>query len=64
MGNIEPSSLLHVHDWHHNRQTARVRAASKNPLAFIWREYGKADSRWDIFDPTVATVELVTGTRI
>ena len=34
---------------------------SPNPLAFVWREYGKADSRWMTYaDPDVMAVELPT----
>jgi hypothetical protein len=34
---------------------------SLNPLAFVWREYGKADSRWMTYaDPDVMAVELPT----
>ena len=34
---------------------------SKNPLAFIWREYGRADRRWMTYaDPDVMAVELPT----
>jgi hypothetical protein len=46
-------------------------AASKNPLAVIWREYGmihqfsfltftgKADSRWLVPDPEIMSIEVV-----
>jgi hypothetical protein len=30
------------------------------PLAFLWREYGKADRRWAISDPTIVSLELLT----
>lgn len=34
---------------------------SKSPLAFVWREYGRADSRWATpLDPEVVSVELPT----
>lgn len=34
---------------------------SSNPLAFVWREYGRADNRWDTYlDPEVMSVELPT----
>ncbi|XP_031557493.1 emopamil-binding protein-like isoform X2 [Actinia tenebrosa] len=33
---------------------------SKNPVAMIWREYGKADSRWLHSDPNILSVEIIT----
>eukprot|EP00054_Salpingoeca_dolichothecata_P021319 m.136223 g.136223 ORF g.136223 m.136223 type:complete len:216 (-) comp23943_c0_seq2:118-765(-) len=33
---------------------------SDSPWAFIWKEYGKADSRWAIRDPTVISLEILT----
>lgn len=35
-------------------------ANSSHPLSFIWREYGKADARWAVYDPTVLSLELLT----
>ncbi|CAJ1087413.1 emopamil-binding protein-like [Xyrichtys novacula] len=33
---------------------------SEGPLAELWREYGQADSRWLISDPTIVSIELLT----
>ncbi|XP_030265133.1 emopamil-binding protein-like [Sparus aurata] len=33
---------------------------SEGPLAELWREYGKADSRWLISDPTIVSIEILT----
>lgn len=33
---------------------------SEGPLAELWREYGKADSRWLVSDPTIVSVEILT----
>ncbi|XP_037552460.1 emopamil-binding protein-like [Nematolebias whitei] len=33
---------------------------SKGPLAELWKEYGKADSRWLVSDPTIVSVEILT----
>ncbi|XP_040888027.1 emopamil-binding protein-like [Toxotes jaculatrix] len=33
---------------------------SESPLAELWREYGKADSRWLVSDPTIISVEILT----
>ncbi|XP_034534839.1 emopamil-binding protein-like [Notolabrus celidotus] len=33
---------------------------SEGPLAELWKEYGKADSRWLISDPTIVSIELLT----
>ena len=35
-------------------------AKSSNPFAAIWREYGRADTRWAGRDPTVISLELLT----
>ena len=29
-------------------------------MGFVWREYGKADARWAVRDPTVISLELLT----
>jgi len=34
--------------------------ASKEPLALLWQEYGKADARWGTADPTVISLEILT----
>ena len=31
-----------------------------NFLGFIWREYGRADARWAVRDPTVISIEIAT----
>uniref|UniRef100_A0A3P8SGE5 EBP like n=2 Tax=Amphiprion TaxID=80969 RepID=A0A3P8SGE5_AMPPE len=33
---------------------------SEGPLAELWREYSKADSRWLVSDPTIVSVEILT----
>ncbi|KAJ0002501.1 hypothetical protein NQD34_007650 [Periophthalmus magnuspinnatus] len=33
---------------------------SEGPLAQLWQEYGKADSRWLVSDPGIVSVELLT----
>ncbi|KAF3688244.1 Emopamil-binding protein-like Emopamil-binding-related protein [Channa argus] len=33
---------------------------SAGPLAELWKEYGKADSRWLISDPTIISIEILT----
>lgn len=33
---------------------------SEGPLAELWKEYGKADSRWLISDPTIVSIEILT----
>ncbi|CAK6981604.1 emopamil-binding protein-like [Scomber scombrus] len=33
---------------------------SEGPLAELWKEYGKADSRWLVSDPTIVSLELLT----
>ncbi|XP_026185238.1 emopamil-binding protein-like [Mastacembelus armatus] len=33
---------------------------SEGPLAELWKEYGKADSRWLVSDPTIVSVEILT----
>ncbi|KAF3925413.1 hypothetical protein AA313_de0202568 [Arthrobotrys entomopaga] len=33
---------------------------STAPLALIWQEYAKADSRWSVADPVVVAIELPT----
>lgn len=33
---------------------------SEGPLAELWKEYGKADSRWLVSDPTVVSIEILT----
>ena len=33
---------------------------SPSILGFIWREYGRADARWAVYDPTVLSLELLT----
>ncbi|XP_039979044.1 emopamil-binding protein-like [Xiphias gladius] len=33
---------------------------SEGPLAELWREYGKADSRWLVSDPTIVSIEILT----
>ncbi|XP_035533856.1 emopamil-binding protein-like [Morone saxatilis] len=33
---------------------------SEGPLAELWKEYGKADSRWLISDPTIVSIEIMT----
>uniref|UniRef100_UPI0037E980F0 emopamil-binding protein-like n=1 Tax=Semicossyphus pulcher TaxID=241346 RepID=UPI0037E980F0 len=33
---------------------------SEGPLAELWKEYSKADSRWLISDPTIVSIELLT----
>lgn len=33
---------------------------SASPLAFLWKEYGRADSRWAVYDPTVLSLEVLT----
>ena len=35
-------------------------AKSDTFLGHIWREYGRADARWAIRDPTVISIELAT----
>jgi hypothetical protein len=35
-------------------------AKSRSLFAAIWREYGKADRRWEGRDPTVISLELLT----
>ena len=39
---------------------ARYAPAWLAGASYMWREYGKADSRWSAFDPTVLSLELVT----
>ncbi|XP_030610085.1 emopamil-binding protein-like [Archocentrus centrarchus] len=34
--------------------------ASTGPLAELWKEYGKADSRWLVSDPTIVSIEMLT----
>uniref|UniRef100_A0AAZ1XK93 EXPERA domain-containing protein n=1 Tax=Oreochromis aureus TaxID=47969 RepID=A0AAZ1XK93_OREAU len=34
--------------------------ASDGPLAELWKEYGKADSRWLVSDPTIVSIEILT----
>ncbi|KAJ3336842.1 hypothetical protein HDU93_002082 [Gonapodya sp. JEL0774] len=36
--------------------------ASKNEgfFAELWKEYGKADARWAVYDPTILSLELLT----
>jgi hypothetical protein len=34
--------------------------SSASPLAYLWREYGRADRRWALYDPTVLALELLT----
>ena len=31
-----------------------------NLLGYIWREYGRADARWAVRDPTVISIEIIT----
>lgn len=38
-------------------ETARK---SDTYLGHIWREYGRADARWAVRDPTVISIELMT----
>ncbi|XP_013863984.1 emopamil-binding protein-like [Austrofundulus limnaeus] len=33
---------------------------SEGPLAELWKEYGKADSRWLVSDPTIVSLEILT----
>ncbi|XP_069020256.1 emopamil-binding protein-like [Embiotoca jacksoni] len=33
---------------------------SEGPLAELWREYSKADSRWLVSDPTIVSIEILT----
>uniref|UniRef100_H2MW83 EBP like n=1 Tax=Oryzias latipes TaxID=8090 RepID=H2MW83_ORYLA len=33
---------------------------SEGPLAELWKEYGKADSRWLVSDPTIVSIEIFT----
>ncbi|XP_020513765.1 emopamil-binding protein-like [Labrus bergylta] len=33
---------------------------SEGPLAELWREYSRADSRWLTSDPTIVSIELLT----
>ncbi|XP_041821942.1 emopamil-binding protein-like [Chelmon rostratus] len=33
---------------------------SDGPLAELWKEYGKADGRWLISDPTIVSIEILT----
>nr|XP_046238818.1 emopamil-binding protein-like [Scatophagus argus] len=33
---------------------------SEGPLAELWKEYGKADKRWLISDPTIVSIEILT----
>ncbi|XP_028255041.1 emopamil-binding protein-like [Parambassis ranga] len=33
---------------------------SEGPLAELWKEYSKADSRWLVSDPTIVSVEILT----
>jgi hypothetical protein len=33
---------------------------SPSLLAYLWREYGRADRRWALYDPTVLALELLT----
>lgn len=33
---------------------------SPSPAAYLWREYGRADARWALYDPTVLSLELLT----
>ncbi|XP_055500843.1 emopamil-binding protein-like isoform X1 [Leucoraja erinacea] len=35
-------------------------AQSDNVLAFLWKEYGKADARWLYSDPTIVSLEILT----
>ena len=37
-----------------------AREVPSNPLGFMWREYGRADSRWSGYDATVLSLELIT----
>ncbi|CAG5127715.1 unnamed protein product [Candidula unifasciata] len=34
--------------------------SSTSDLALLWKEYGKADSRWLVSDPTVVSLEILT----
>ncbi|XP_029986447.1 emopamil-binding protein-like [Sphaeramia orbicularis] len=34
--------------------------SSSGPLAELWQEYGKADHRWLVSDPTIVSVEILT----
>ena len=38
----------------------RIAAKSDSFFGHIWREYGRADSRWAIRDPVIISLELVT----
>lgn len=33
--------------------------SGQGPMADLWKEYAKADSRWGVFDPTIVSVELL-----
>lgn len=33
---------------------------SEGPLAELWKEYSKADSRWLVSDPTIVSIEILT----
>ncbi|KAK5847390.1 hypothetical protein PBY51_016522 [Eleginops maclovinus] len=33
---------------------------SEGPLAELWKEYGKADRRWLVSDPTIVSIEILT----
>ncbi|XP_070711655.1 emopamil-binding protein-like [Pempheris klunzingeri] len=33
---------------------------SEGPLAELWREYSKADTRWLVSDPTIVSIEILT----
>ncbi|BFZ00330.1 hypothetical protein BsWGS_03369 [Bradybaena similaris] len=34
--------------------------ASNSELASLWKEYGKADTRWLVSDPTIVSLEILT----
>ncbi|CAG8606827.1 5715_t:CDS:2 [Ambispora leptoticha] len=38
----------------------RTVETSSGPMAELWKEYGKADSRWLIAEPTVVSIEIPT----
>ncbi|XP_070786774.1 emopamil-binding protein-like [Enoplosus armatus] len=33
---------------------------SEGPLAELWKEYGRADGRWLVSDPTIVSIEILT----
>jgi len=38
----------------------RTAATSTGPFAQLWKEYGRADFRWALADPTIVSLEILT----